>query len=172
MVAQPGHQRQQVDIVGADHQLVRVALGQLQVEEGFGAVAAALVQHHGVDVEQLVLADRRLDQAGELVGAATGTAGDDDLQVLFGFPGSRQGGQGGAAEQGASGQEGGDGARICGTHGGPLVVIVVMGRAECAKRTDKRPLKIRHTPIAWGYEWKRMSDTWSDNRRKWPYEQL
>lgn len=95
-----------------------------------------------------------------------------DLQVLFGFPGSRQGGQGGAAEQGASGQEGGDGARICGTHGGPLVVIVVMGRAECAKRTDKRPLKIRHTPIAWGYEWKRMSDTWSDNRRKWPYEQL
>ncbi|MCY1366878.1 hypothetical protein D9M69_537860 [compost metagenome] len=103
-----------------------IAVGELHVEEGFGAVAATLVQHHGIDVEQLVLADGRLDQPRELVGAATGSAGDDDLHVPLGFPGVRQGGQGTGAEEGAAGQET-DGVTGVGNSHGWTSVVFVMG---------------------------------------------
>ncbi|MNK97419.1 hypothetical protein D3C87_1177520 [compost metagenome] len=119
LVAKLGHQWQQVNVVGADHQFFGIALVHLHVEERFGAVAAALVEHDGVDVEQLVGGDDRLDQPTELVGAATGAAGYDDFDVFVRLPGclSEQR-ERASGDQGAAKKQTGSATDECISHDG------------------------------------------------------
>ncbi|CAI8727692.1 hypothetical protein EMIT0P44_130071 [Pseudomonas sp. IT-P44] len=118
LVAELGHQRQEVDVVGADHQFFWIALVHFQVEESFGAIAAALVEDDGIHVEQLVGGDDRLDQTAELVSAATGTASDDDFDVLVWLPGCMsESGKGAGGDQRAAKKQTGCATDECISHG-------------------------------------------------------
>ena len=59
----------------------------LDLEEAFGAGAAALVDGDHRLLHQVVLGDHALDEARHLVGAAAGAGGDDELHGLGGLPG-------------------------------------------------------------------------------------
>jgi hypothetical protein len=69
-----------------DDDLVRVALGALDVEEALGAGAARLVDDDQRFLHQLVLDDDALDQARHLVGAAARAGGHDELHRLGRLP--------------------------------------------------------------------------------------
>ena len=89
LVAELGDVRQQVGIVGTEDDAVRIALGALAVDIAFGAGATALVHHHDRLLGELVLGDDRLDDAGEIIGAAAGARSDDELDRLGRLPGLR-----------------------------------------------------------------------------------
>ena len=59
----------------------------LDLEEAFGAGAAALVDGDDRLLHQVVLGDHALEEARHLVGAAAGAGGDDELHGLGGLPG-------------------------------------------------------------------------------------
>jgi hypothetical protein len=74
-----GGQRRGEEVGEGDDQHMRVAAGRLRLEEAFRAGAAGLVHHHDGLAHQLVLGDDALDDAGHLVGAATGARRHDEL---------------------------------------------------------------------------------------------
>ena len=94
-----GRHRRREQVRQRDDDLVRVALGVLDVEEALGARAARLVDDDHRLLHQLVLDDDALDQARHLVGAAAGARGHDELDRLGRLPG-REGGAGARAEGG------------------------------------------------------------------------
>src|SRR3546814_3562595 len=65
---------------------MRIAARVLDVEEAFAARAAALVDNHQRLVHELVLLHDALDHAGHLVGTATGTGRNDELDSLRRLP--------------------------------------------------------------------------------------
>src|SRR3546814_15382550 len=69
-----------------DDDLMRIAARVLDVEEAFAARAAALVDNHQRLVHELVLLHDALDHAGHLVGTATGTGRNDELDSLRRLP--------------------------------------------------------------------------------------
>jgi hypothetical protein len=85
-----------------DDDLVRVALGALDLEEALGAGAARLVDDDHRLLHQLVLDDQALDQPRHLVGTAARACGDDELDRLGGLPGEGRG----TAERQRSGKHG------------------------------------------------------------------
>ena len=80
-----GHRRGE-QVGERDDDLVGVALGVLHVEEALGAGAAGLVLDHHRLLHQVVLGDHALDEPGHLVGAASRSRGNDELDGLGGFP--------------------------------------------------------------------------------------
>ncbi len=74
---------------GAEHEVVRIARQRLGVGVALCAAAARLVDHHDRLVEQLVLHDRSLHGAREVVGAAAGAGRGDELDLLGRRPGRR-----------------------------------------------------------------------------------
>jgi hypothetical protein len=70
-----GRHRRGEQVGQRDDDLVRIALGALDVEEALGAGAAGLVDDDQRLLHQLVLDDDALHQARHLVGAATGAGG-------------------------------------------------------------------------------------------------
>jgi hypothetical protein len=78
--------RQQVDVVGAEDELVRIAGIALGIDERFGAAAGTLVLHDDRLTHQVVLGDDRLDGAGEVVSPATGARGNDEFHRTFRGP--------------------------------------------------------------------------------------
>ena len=63
---------------------------RLAVDVAFGSASAGLVDDDDRLVGQLVLGDDVLHRAGEVVGAAAGTGGCDELDRLGGLPGERR----------------------------------------------------------------------------------
>jgi hypothetical protein len=106
LIGQFRDMRQQIDVVGAEDQLVRIAGILAGIKERLGARAAALVQHHHRGIDNAVARQRRLDSAGKVVGAAAGARGNDEFDRTPWCPfgdgrcGQRQcgGGQCGAAQ--------------------------------------------------------------------------
>ena len=93
------HHRLLPGVRGAEHQVVRIARHALLVGVALGAAAARLVDHHDRLVEQLVLDDRRLDRAREIVGAAARTRRGDELDRLGRLPGEGRRGQSRGSDQ-------------------------------------------------------------------------
>ncbi|MNN95248.1 hypothetical protein D3C81_2140200 [compost metagenome] len=62
--------------------------------------------------------DDRLDQAAELVGAATRAASHDDFDILVRLPGVSEGGKGAGGDQGAAKKQTGCATDECISHDG------------------------------------------------------
>jgi hypothetical protein len=82
-----GGERGREEIGKRDDDLVGIPFRFLDVEEALRARAAGLVDHHHGLLHQLVLRDQTLAEARHLVGAASGTGRNDELDRFGGFPG-------------------------------------------------------------------------------------